>query len=46
VGVQVGLVVPHGLLVAGVDSAGKGLEEGLPSDRLMARWAASEGLGL
>ncbi|AOX32745.1 carboxymethylenebutenolidase [Pseudomonas aeruginosa] len=29
-----------------MESARKLLDESLPSNRLMARWAASEGLGL
>ncbi|GLF60329.1 hypothetical protein VNPA152081_45690 [Pseudomonas aeruginosa] len=44
--VQIGLLDPQGLPVAGVESARKLLDESLPSNRLMARWAASEGLGL
>lgn len=44
--VQIGLLDPQGLPVAGVESARKLLDESLPSNRLMARWATSEGLGL
>ena len=37
---------PAGPAGRGVESARKLLDESLPSNRLMARWAASEGLGL
>ncbi|MBV8683049.1 MAG: nuclear transport factor 2 family protein [Caulobacteraceae bacterium] len=41
--VQVGLLDPAGLPVAGVESSRKVLDNGLPSNRLMRRWAESEG---
>jgi carboxymethylenebutenolidase len=41
--VQVGLLNPEGLPVAGVDVARKVVDNGLPSNRLMPGWASSEG---
>lgn len=41
--VQIGLLNPKGLPVAGVETAKKLLDNGLPSNTLMARWASSEG---
>ncbi len=41
--VQVGLLEPRGLPVAGADTAHKLLDESRPSNRLMARWRESEG---
>jgi carboxymethylenebutenolidase len=41
--VQVGLLDPQGLPVAGVETAQKVLDNTVPSNRLMARWAQSEG---
>ena len=41
--VQIGLLDPAGLPVAGIESARKLLDETLPSNTLMARWAESEG---
>ena len=40
--VQVGLLDPHGLPVAGVETARKVLDRHLPSNRLMTRWQESE----
>ncbi|KWC81639.1 dienelactone hydrolase family protein [Burkholderia cepacia] len=40
--VQLGLLDPHGLPVAGVDVARKLRDETLPSNTLMARWRESE----
>ena len=42
--VQVGLLDPTGLPVAGIESARKLLDETIPSNRLMERWGGSEGL--
>lgn len=42
--VQIGLLEPKGLPVAGRETAAKLLDEGLPSNRLMASWSRSEGL--
>jgi carboxymethylenebutenolidase len=39
--VQVGLLDPAGLPVAGVATARKLLDETLPSNELMSRWASS-----
>ena len=39
--VQVGLLDPNGLPVAGVETAQKVLDNSLPSNELMARWASS-----
>lgn len=39
--VQIGLLDPKGLPVAGVETAKKLVEESLPSNTLMARWAES-----
>lgn len=39
--VQVGLLNPEGLPVAGIEAARKLLDESLPSNQLMARWAES-----
>lgn len=41
--VQVGLLDPKGLPVAGVETGRKLLDETLPSNTLMARWKESEG---
>jgi carboxymethylenebutenolidase len=41
--VQVGLLDPAGLPVAGVETTQKVLDNTVPSNRLMARWAQSEG---
>jgi carboxymethylenebutenolidase len=41
--VQVGLLDPTGLPVAGVETARKVMDRHLPSNRLMARWQESEG---
>lgn len=41
--VQIGLLDPKGLPVAGIDTARKLLDESLPSNTLMARWQQSEG---
>jgi carboxymethylenebutenolidase len=40
--VQIGLLKPDGLPVAGVETAQKLLDEALPSNTLMRRWAESE----
>jgi carboxymethylenebutenolidase len=42
--VQIGLLKPDGLPVAGVETAQKLLDETLPSNTLMRRWADSEHL--
>jgi carboxymethylenebutenolidase len=42
--VQIGLLDPAGLPVAGVETAKKLIDETVPSNGLMARWASSEGL--
>jgi carboxymethylenebutenolidase len=42
--VQVGLLAPKGLPVAGIESARKLLDETVPSNGLMARWESSAGL--
>ena len=41
--VQLGLLNPHGLPVAGVETARKVMDRQLPSNRLMERWQESEG---
>ncbi len=41
--VQIGLLDPEGLPVAGVETARKLLDEGLPSNGLMQRWSESAG---
>lgn len=41
--VQVGLLDPHGLPVAGAETAHKAMDKLLPSNRLMERWRESEG---
>ncbi|WP_258292120.1 hypothetical protein, partial [Escherichia marmotae] len=41
--VQIGLLDPTGLPVAGVETARKLLDEDLPSDTLMPSWSSSEG---
>jgi len=41
--VQLGLLDPDGLPVVGVEAARKVLDNGLPSNALMARWATSAG---
>ena len=40
--VQVGLLSPHGLPIAGAETAQKVMDQRLPSNRLMARWQESE----
>lgn len=42
--VQIGLLDPTGLPVAGIETAKKLLDESLPSNALMGRWALSENL--
>jgi carboxymethylenebutenolidase len=42
--VQIGLLDPALLPVAGSESARKLLDESVPSNRMMARWSSSEGL--
>lgn len=42
--VQIGLLSPEGLPVAGAETARKLLDESLPSNTLMRRWASSENL--
>jgi carboxymethylenebutenolidase len=42
--VQIGLLDPALLPVAGIESARKLLDETIPSNRMMARWSSSEGL--
>jgi carboxymethylenebutenolidase len=39
--VQVGLLDPEGLPVAGIETARKAVDQTLPSNELMSRWAAS-----
>ena len=41
--VQIGRLDPQGLPVAGTETAQKALDNDVPSNRLMARWAQSEG---
>lgn len=41
--VQLGLLDPEGLPVAGIETARKLVDETLPSNTLMARWTESEG---
>lgn len=41
--VQIGLLDPTGLPVAGVETARKLLDEDLPSNTLMPSWSSSEG---
>ncbi len=41
--VQIGLLDPHGLPVAGAETAHKAVDRSLPSNRLMERWRESEG---
>ena len=41
--VQIGKLDPDGLPVAGVATTRKLLDESLPSNELMPRWASSEG---
>jgi len=41
--VQIGILDPKGLPVAGIETAKKLLDESLPSNTLMKRWAESEG---
>jgi len=41
--VQIGLLDPKGLPVAGIETARKVLDKTQPSNTLMARWASSEG---
>jgi len=42
--VQVGLLDPAGLPVAGIETARKLLDEKQPSNTLMSRWTLSEGM--
>jgi carboxymethylenebutenolidase len=42
--VQIGVLEPRGLPVAGRETAAKLLDESLPSNRLMGSWSRSEGL--
>jgi carboxymethylenebutenolidase len=42
--VQIGVLNPEGLPIAGAETARKLLDEALPSNTLMARWSQSEGL--
>ena len=42
--VQIGLLDPALLPVAGIEQARKLLDETIPSNRMMARWSSSEGL--
>ena len=41
--VQVGLLDPEGLPVAGAEAARKVVDKSLPSNRLMASWSGSAG---
>ncbi|MCH8322848.1 MAG: dienelactone hydrolase family protein [Proteobacteria bacterium] len=41
--VQLGLLDPKGLPIAGVETAKKAVDETLPSNQLMAKWKTSEG---
>ena len=41
--VQVGLLKPEGLPVAGIATARKAVDQSLPSNELMAKWASSAG---
>lgn len=41
--VQIGLLDPTGLPVAGVETARKLLDEDIPSNTLMPSWSSSEG---
>ena len=41
--VQIGLLDPRGLPVAGADTAHKVIDKTQPSNRLMERWRESEG---
>jgi len=41
--VQIGVLDPAGLPVAGAETAHKLIDETLPSNTLMARWKTSEG---
>jgi carboxymethylenebutenolidase len=40
--VQIGLIAPDGLPVAGAETARKVLDKTLPSNRLMSRWSAQD----
>jgi carboxymethylenebutenolidase len=40
--VQIGLLEPKGLPVAGAETAHKVIDKSLPSNRLMKRWGESE----
>jgi len=42
--VQIGVLDPKGLPVAGVETARKLVDENLPSNTLMENWASSENL--
>jgi carboxymethylenebutenolidase len=39
--VQVGLLEPEGLPVAGIATARKAVDQSLPSNELMTKWASS-----
>jgi len=41
--VQIGVLDPDGLPVAGIETAKKLVDETLPSNTLMKAWASSEG---
>jgi len=41
--VQIGMLDPEGLPVAGIAKANKLVDESLPSNTLMAKWSESEG---
>jgi carboxymethylenebutenolidase len=42
--VQIGVLDPTGLPVAGIETANKLVDETLPSNTLMQTWGSSEGL--
>jgi len=42
--VQIGVLDPTGLPVAGIETANKLVDENLPSNTLMQTWVSSEGL--
>ena len=42
--VQIGVLDPTGLPVAGIETANKLVDENLPSNTLMQTWGSSEGL--
>lgn len=41
--VQIGLLEPTGLPVAGIEQARKLVDKTLPSNEMMAKWSTSEG---